>query len=289
MDSRKHQHKLAVVPLLHRSALRQIDLALDYVTNPAHETDFAIHETRRCLKRLRAILRLVKKEVGKTIYDRDNQYLRNLGQKLSELRDTTVVGQTLASLQKQFPQILGTSAWKTIKKDLVSAQHSRPARKKIMTAIAPKLKIARSRVANWPLEFGEPLKLRKALRKTYKKSQRTMKHTLAEQQAENFHEWRKQVNHLRHQLQILRTMKIGTVKKALKISQALTRTLGLQHDLTVLSQRLSKLNQSGQKTELHRLEKLIKSCQANYATEAIKLGQQLSRKPLKAFIKSIQS
>ena len=288
MDSRKYQHKLAVVPLLHQFAFRQIDLALEYITNPAHKTDLAIHETRRCLKRLRAIIRLVKAEVGKTIYDRDNQYLRNLGQKLSELRDATIVGQTLASLQKQFPQILSTSAWKTIKKDLVRAQH-RPARKKVLAAIAPKLKIARSRVANWPLEFGEQIELRKALRKTYKKSQRTMKHTLAEPQAENFHEWRKQVNHLRHQLQILRTMKIGTVNKALKISQALVRTLGLQHDLTVLSQRLSKLHQSGQKTELHTLEKLIKSCQENYAAEAIKLGQRLSRKPLKAFIKSIPS
>lgn len=103
------------------------------------------------------------------------------------------------------------------------------------------------------------------------------------------HEWRKQVNHLRHQLQILRTMKIGAVNKTFKISRALTRTLGLQHDLTVLSQRLSKLNQSDQGTELHTLEKLLKSCQTNYAAEAIKLGQRLSRKLLKAFIKSIPS
>ncbi len=288
MKPGNHQHKFSVAPLLHQFALRQIDLARDYITNPAHNADIAAHETRRCLKRLRVILRLVKKEVGKTIYDRDNQYLRNLGQKLSELRDATVVGQTLDSLQKQFPRTLTTSAWKTIKKDLARTQHS-PARKKVMAAIAPKLKIARSRIANWPLEFGEQIELRKALRKTSKKSRHTMKHTRAEPQAENFHDWRKQVNHLRHQLQILRTMKIGTVNKALKISQALVRTLGLQHDLTVLSQRLSKLNQSGQGTELHTLDQLIKSCQANYAAEAIKLGQRLFRKPLKAFIKSIQS
>ena len=97
-------------------ALQQIDLAREQLTNSNRQVDEAIHKTRRCLKRLRAMLRLVKKEVGELIYDRDNSYFRNLGRQLSELRDATVIRQTLRDLQTQFPQTLNADTWRIIKK-----------------------------------------------------------------------------------------------------------------------------------------------------------------------------
>ena len=130
-------------------ALQQIDLAREQLTNSNWQVDEAIHETRRSLKRLRAILRLVKNEVGAPIYDRDNSYFRNLGRQLSELRDATVIRQTLGGLQKQFPQTLAADTWRIIKKDLVGSRRIQP-HKKLMAAVATKLKIARARVENWP-------------------------------------------------------------------------------------------------------------------------------------------
>lgn len=286
MKPGNHQHKFSVAPLLHQFALRQIDLARDYITNPAHNADIAVHETRRCLKRLRALLRLVREQVGETIYDRDNTYFRNLGRQLSEMRDRTVIQATLGSLQKKFPETLSANIWKIIRKDLAAAHHS-PTRKKALTAVAIKLKIARIRVANWPLAFCEQPELRQALQKTYRKGHRAMEQTLKEPQTENFHEWRKQVNHLRHQLQILRTMKIGEVNESLKLIRALAQTLGRNNDLAILSQSLLRLQPNGRKIEIRTLEQLIQSCQTKYETEAGKLGQHLYQKPCAAIIKSI--
>ena len=114
-----------------------------------------------------------------------------------------------------------------------------------------------------------------------------MKEALAQPQAENLHEWRKQVNHLRHQVQILQTLKIVVLKKTLKASRALAQTLGLHHDLAVLSQRLSQFKTAGRETELNKLVQLVQAAQASAQTKAAKLGHQLYRTSSKAFLQAL--
>ena len=286
MNPSNHQHKHAVALLLRQFALRQIDLALDYVTNPAYDTDIAIHEMRRCLKRLRALLRLAQEVVGETIYDRDNRYLRRLGQRLAALRDVSAMQQTLLTLQKNAAATLTDKTWKRIKQELQGRQQAQR-EKKALTIVATKLSLARSRIANWPLELADNTTLQKAMRKSYRRGRRAMKEALAQPQAENLHEWRKQVNHLRHQVQILQTLKIVVLKKTLKASRALAQTLGLHHDLAVLSQRLSQFKTAGRETELNKLVQLVQAEQASAQTKAAKLGHQLYRTSSKAFLQAL--
>lgn len=284
MKSNRNQSKSAVASFFHQFALQQIEMASDYVTDNKLDKDVAIHETRRCLKRLRAILRLLKKEVGETIYDRDNRYFRDLGQQLSKLRDTAVVQETFEELQKELSPALAPKTWETIQKDLGGAKQNQ---KRVLRGVAAKLKIARAQVDNWPLKPEEHIALHKALRKTYQKGCRAMDYAIDNPKAENFHEWRKQVNHLRHQLQILRTMKIKVVKKPLKVGHALAKALGLNNDLAVLTQQLLKLEPTGRENELQKLRQLIQSKQAEYEAEAIRLGHRLYRKSSKSFIQSL--
>ena len=42
----------------------------------------AIHETRRTIKRIRAILRLIRDETGYNIYYRENRFYRNISRKM---------------------------------------------------------------------------------------------------------------------------------------------------------------------------------------------------------------
>src|SRR6476661_2633971 len=58
----------------------------------------SIHEVRKRLKETRAILRLIRDEIGDRPFDLDNRRLRDAGRVLSAVRDAHVLIDTLATL-----------------------------------------------------------------------------------------------------------------------------------------------------------------------------------------------
>ncbi|MGD0455226.1 MAG: CHAD domain-containing protein, partial [Solirubrobacteraceae bacterium] len=75
---------------LRRMALGQADLAIELLeggggngASPACAPDeHAVHETRKALKRLRALLRLLEHELGKQAYARESAALRDIARQL---------------------------------------------------------------------------------------------------------------------------------------------------------------------------------------------------------------
>jgi CHAD domain-containing protein len=265
---------------LQQFALSQIDRAITYLTDAKHDPDEAIHETRRCLKRVRATLRLVKSELAITTYDRDNLYLRNVGRQLAALRDAAVMVETLAALQKEFSAQLSEEAWRDLSTELANLQR----KKKLPVTLTARLHAARARVGKWDLKFDDEAVVSKGLRKAYQRGIRAMQQAFQEPTAENFHEWRKQVNHLRHQLQILQNLKLGKVKKILPEFKSLAEILGRKNDLAVLSHHDQRIKHKAGAPARQALETLIQARDAALAAEAIRLGQQLYARKPKAFI-----
>jgi CHAD domain-containing protein len=81
-----------------RIALEQIDIARSAL---ARRDDRAagVHDARRSLKRLRAMLRLVRPALGETWFKQSNRQLAGLGQRLSQSRDLDVMVVTLSKLE----------------------------------------------------------------------------------------------------------------------------------------------------------------------------------------------
>jgi CHAD domain-containing protein len=268
---------------LQQFALSQIDRALTYLTDAKYDPDAAIHETRRCLKRVRATLRLVKTELAITTYDRDNLYLRNAGRQLAALRDAAVMVETLAALKKEFSPQLSDAAWDDLATELANLQ----GKKKLPVTILAKLRAARVRVEKWALEFDDEAVLSNGLRKAYNRGNRAMQQALEEPTAENFHEWRKQVNHLRHQLQILQNLRLGKVKTILSEFKSLAEILGRKNDLAVLSHHFQGTKRKTGASARQALETLIQARDAALTAQAIKLGRQLYKRKSKAFIQHL--
>jgi CHAD domain-containing protein len=198
--------------------------------------------------------------------------------------------ETFAALKKQFAKKLPSCAWREIKRDL-SAVHrqSAPRKRKAMATVVINLRTARNRVEQWPLGFEDEAVLQAGLRKAYQRGRRAMEQALEEPTAENFHEWRKQVNHLRHQLQILQNLKIGKVRTALREFKALAKILGLNNDLAVLSRHLHQVKRKTGASARQALQELIHTRHVALETEADQLGQKLYQPKPKAFIKQIWS
>lgn len=273
---------------LQQYALAQLDRAIRYLTDARHKSDTAIHETRRCLKRVRALLRLVKVALPAHIYDRDNLYLRNIGRQLAALRDAAVSAETLAALKKEFPAKLPRNEWRSLQESLATAlRQSLPNQKKRMGAVIIRLRAARARVEKWALDFDDVAVLQSGLRKAYRRGQRAMEQALETPTATTFHEWRKQVNHLRHQLQLLQTLKLGKVKATLRDFKLLAELLGLKNDLAVLTQQLQSRQRKAKITIPPALQELIQTRATTLTDEAVTCGRQLYQRKPKAFSRSI--
>ena len=79
-------------------AAEQLGKALEHLACQDGKRDKHIHEARKATKRLRALVRLVRRELGDEVYALENQCYRDAGRRLSELRDATVLVETLDRL-----------------------------------------------------------------------------------------------------------------------------------------------------------------------------------------------
>src|ERR1700737_1944746 len=84
---------------LRRICRKQIECALTIAKGEREPDDTPVHETRKHLKKARAILRLVRKEIGRGLFRKHDHCLRDVGRLISEIRDAEVRLQTVRELQ----------------------------------------------------------------------------------------------------------------------------------------------------------------------------------------------
>ena len=78
---------------------KQIDLALQIVNGEREPDDTPVHEVRKHIKKARAAVHLLKKEIGRGLFKREDHCLRDVGRLISDIRDAEVRLQTVRQLQ----------------------------------------------------------------------------------------------------------------------------------------------------------------------------------------------
>ena len=85
---------------LRRICRKQIEAAIAITTGEKKKvSDTPVHEMRKHLKKARAALRLVRKEIGHGLFREQDRCLRDVGRLTSEIRDAEVRLQTVRELQ----------------------------------------------------------------------------------------------------------------------------------------------------------------------------------------------
>src|SRR5204862_1181576 len=89
---------------LERMALAQLELAIEMLAadNGAVSASEAVHEARKALKRLRALLVLLSDQLGEEVVDRDTDVLRRVGRRFAGSRDAEVMIATLDDLLHRY-------------------------------------------------------------------------------------------------------------------------------------------------------------------------------------------
>src|ERR1051326_7068285 len=92
-----------------RIARQEIESSVQYLRGKGGvTTETAVHETRKSIKKTRAVLRLVRPGLGE-IYASTNARLQQSGHELSELRDAGALIVTFDNLRKNDKKLTGSS------------------------------------------------------------------------------------------------------------------------------------------------------------------------------------
>lgn len=202
---------------LRRMALRQLDLALEALDRGYEIPDErAVHETRKALKRLRALLRLLESELGATAYARESAALRDAGRALSGARDAEVMLATLdALIERNRDKLAGRGGVIRLRAALL-AERSRAREDalgdpRVRTQVLAELHACRVRIAMWQLpEDAGPELVEAGLLHLYRQGRKRWRRARSGKgdRTRLMHQWRKRVKDLRYALEILQPVEL---------------------------------------------------------------------------------
>src|SRR3981189_1948536 len=90
---------------LRRLARKALQSARDRLRRTSPPSDEAVHEARKSVKKVRAIVRLIEAAGGRGI-GKSKKQLRTVNRTLSRLRDADVMIESLAMLRHDYPHLL---------------------------------------------------------------------------------------------------------------------------------------------------------------------------------------
>ena len=283
-----------------RMALGQLDIAIEALEGGAGKAspEERVHEARKALKRLRALVRLLRDELGEQTYERESALLRDAGRRLARARDAEVLLSTLEDLIARHRGKLASR--RGVLRLRAHLQQERDGAAEMALAASAthagtlaELRALRARVSEWELaEPGGIEAIEPALERLYgkgcKRMRRAAKAKGEARRTRTLHEWRKRVKDLRYAAEMLGARKVA------KRADDLGELLGEEHDLAVLAQRVRREAKAGRasgapgRRSRKLLLKLIAKRRARLRKRALRDGERLyARKPAR-FVRRVR-
>lgn len=244
----------------------------------------AIHGVRKQCKQLRALLRLVRAELGEAIYARENERFRELARPLTEVRDAEVLVETLDALSAHFTS-LAHGRFIRLREALVAQRDALHA-----AALAPggaleraaeKLREAQESLGDWQVPHPGWRAVGDGVSRAYRRSRKAMRAAETDPTDARLHRWRKEVKYLRGQLVTLKPHWPKAVGAQIRALDALGELLGNDHDLAVLRQvALTELSAALDPSESDLLSAMVAHRRAQLQKKAFRRGGRwLGRRP----------
>ena len=228
------------------------------IADGSRETDDTpVHQIRKYLKKARAALRLVRKEIGRSAFRQQDHWLRDAGRLISEVRDAEVRLETVRQLQSIKPR-RGRAPYARLEQMLtLELENFVAAFAEWQSQTLPLLQQARIATETWTVAHFDARQLRRAVQASYKRARSSLHAARKDPVPKCFHEFRTTAKVLSYQLRILRPINPVVLRNLADELKAVGELLGRAHDLTFLEERLRR-DDSNRDTAWHReSEKLL--------------------------------
>jgi CHAD domain-containing protein len=214
-----------------------------------------VHEIRKDLKSLRALLQLARGHLVKTIRGQENVVLRDAGRTLSGSRDAAALLEALEKLfgTQEHPKgealhPAGAQIVGRIRQQLLS-EAARSLTQRELRAVSELLSSMRTRIPDWVFATGViqrgSMLLAAGLEHTYRRGRQHYRivETIGMENAtdELWHEIRKQAKALGYQLKLLRKIWPSALHAWIDALDELSDGLGDDHDFALIQQRILQL------------------------------------------------
>lgn len=272
----------------------QFGIALQIVESDPEDQAAAVHETRKAIKRLRAMLRLVRDSISLDSYHTDNAMLKLIAAELGAVRDSYVMAQILERL---LPHEGDTSGTIPVLIDRLQVRYRAESsaildNQALMASIIEQLENVRDRADRWTVVAGEhslPLPhefatIAPGLQRVYKRGRRGMRIVAGSPTDTLLHVWRKRAKYLRHQVEALNILDPEPLAAQEAELERLTDLLGDDHDLAVLLARLDDDPALIADLDPTGIFDLIASERHDLQAEAVSLGRDFFADPSTEFL-----
>jgi CHAD domain len=304
---------------LQRTALAELDVAIELLCGDWGDPADAVHETRKGLKRLRALMRLLRRELGEMGYAREDRVLRTVGRRLAGARDAEVLGTTLDRLlEGDASKLAGSSAVAALRDELAAERGRGRVDLATRVELAGELAALRARVRDWSLaDHDDRATVRAGLRAIYGQGRRRWRRATRKRADERaLHLWRKRVKDLRYAAEMLerppargagagrrlaqgaRRERPGAPKRehAKRMHRVATRAdrlgelLGAEHDHAQLAQRVVGASDAFASAPAAReaLLAMIARRRRRLRAAALREGERLYRRSPRKFVRRLR-
>ena len=206
--------------------------------------DAGVHEARKSIKRVRAVLRLTRSYVGDGVYGPDNASLRDMGRTLGPARDAAVLLQTFDALIAQDASEPGTGVLEGFRHHLADRKRTleNAINETVKREVLGFLDHFSTRVADWASDPNRPSipddfeAIANGFRRIYRQGRKRMTDAQANPSTSAFHLWRKRVRYLSYQVHLISESSAYLAEELAPDLAELAVGLGTEHDLAVLSE-----------------------------------------------------
>jgi CHAD domain-containing protein len=286
-ELKRRRHKQEPSSKLKRQTLEQIDLAIALLEGrrevPPERT---IHETRKALKRARALVRLQQSALGAKRFARNNAVLREAGRRLATARDAEVVIDALDGLIERHPKRLAHSQGAArLRTQLIAERERSQAHTRhgaqVRVVVLGELRAARAEVERWEPARGDGKTARVGLEAIYRAGRKRARRARKVKSSAALHDWRKRAKDLRYVAEALELR--GVAKRAERLGE----TIGEEHDLWLLARCLRRQRKCfrGEEAARKELQRHIARRRRRLRKRAFRLGAELYHEPPKRFVR----
>ena len=247
---------------------------------PESGLDERVHETRKSIKRLRALLRLYRGGLSHALFDLEDSRLRELGKSLGSARDAVALRESLerlvqaapagdrARLADHVPALIGAldDGPRASNEEVASALRS----------VHDGLGAVRERARAWSVDRSGFSAIAPGLRRTYARGRRDLSRAMHRPSEKRLHTFRIGVKRHQYQLTLLEPLWPDPVKAFRHEAQRLGELLGHDHDLSLLERRFGALAARHDFAPLERsFQSAAEHCHAELRREAFDLGARI--------------
>lgn len=260
-----------------RAINEQMRAASEQLHSGGKKIEEGVHDTRKALKKSRALLRLIRPALGGD-YGTLNNGLRDAGRRLSALRDAEALAETVQQLRQQ--------SHKRATNQLLDKAHQGLVEQKAhilnqfqnsgeLRNVAHDLEVIAVRMAGISLKRVNPAMIAEGVAETVRRGRKAFALARQSRDAGDFHDWRKRAKDLRYQISFLERLWPHVLEGYAESAREMEQSLGEDHNLSVLRGMVTAGN-----AKLDSLLAVLDAEQQRLRSQAERIGGLLySEKP----------